>query len=81
MGYSPWGCKELDMTEQLHNDNEGMKQLLSAYLLCMLMCSVAKLRVTLWDLMDCSPPGSSVHVTCQARILEQVAISFSKESS
>jgi len=28
--------------------------------------------------MDCSPPGSSVHSILQARILEQVAVSFSK---
>ena len=31
--------------------------------------------------VDCSPPGSSVHVILQARILEWFAISFSKESS
>ena len=31
--------------------------------------------------MDCSPPGSSVHGIPQARILEWVAISFSRESS
>ena len=31
--------------------------------------------------MDCSPPGSSVHGTLQARILEWVAIPFSKGSS
>ena len=31
--------------------------------------------------MDCSPPGSSVHGTSQPRILEWVAISFSRESS
>jgi len=31
--------------------------------------------------MDCSPPGSPVHGISQSRILEQVAISFSKESS
>ena len=31
--------------------------------------------------MDCSPPGSSVHGIIQARILEQVAIPFSKGSS
>ena len=29
------------------------------------------------DPMDCSPPGSSVHGTFQARILEWIAISFS----
>ena len=31
--------------------------------------------------MDCSPPGSSVHGISQARILERVAISFSRGSS
>ena len=36
---------------------------------------------TLGDPMDCSPPGSSVHWTLQARILERVAISFSRGSS
>ena len=29
--------------------------------------------------MDCSPPGSSVHGIIQARILEWVAVYFSKE--
>ena len=32
--------------------------------------------LTVWDLTDCSPPGSSVHGTFQARILEWVAISL-----
>ena len=36
--------------------------------------------LTLCDPMDCSPPGSSVHVISQARILEWVAISFSRRS-
>ena len=36
---------------------------------------------TLGDPMDCSPPGSSVHGILQARILEWVAISFSRGSS
>ena len=34
-----------------------------------------------YDPMDCSPPGSSVHGTIPARILDQVAISSSKGSS
>ena len=34
--------------------------------------------LTLCDPMDCSPPGSSVHGILQARILEWVAISFSR---
>ena len=33
------------------------------------------------DPIDCSPPGSSVHGISQARILEWVAISFSRGSS
>ena len=36
---------------------------------------------TLCDPVDCSPPGSSVHGILQARILEWVAISFSRGSS
>ena len=35
----------------------------------------------LWDLMDCSLPGSSVHGILQARILKWVAIRFSRGSS
>ena len=38
-------------------------------------------RLTLCNPMDYSPPGSSVHRTLQARILEWVAISFSRGSS
>ena len=37
--------------------------------------------LTLCNPMDCSPPGSSVHGILQARILEWVAISFSRGSS
>ena len=42
-----------------------------------LLCSYP----TLWDPMDCSLPGSSVHGIFQARILEWVAIPFSRGSS
>ena len=37
--------------------------------------------VQLWDSMDCSPPGSSVHEILQARVLEWVSISYSRGSS
>ena len=36
---------------------------------------------TLCDPMDCTLPGSSVHAILQARILEQVAVPFSRGSS
>ena len=42
---------------------------------------VAQSCPTLWDPMDCSPPGSSVHGIFHARILEWFAISFSRGSS
>ena len=42
---------------------------------------VAQSCPTLCDPMDCSLPGSSVHGILQARILEWVAISFSRVSS
>ena len=42
---------------------------------------VAQLYPTLWDPLDCSLPGFSVHGIFQARILECVAIFFSRKSS
>ena len=42
---------------------------------------VAQSNPTLCDPMDCSLPGSSIHGIFQARILEWVAISFSRRSS
>ena len=41
---------------------------------------VTQLCLTLCDPMDYSLPGSSIHGIFQARILEWVAISFSKRS-
>ena len=43
--------------------------------------SDVKSCLTLCHPMDCSPPGSSVHGILQARILEWVAIPFSRGSS
>ena len=42
---------------------------------------VAQSRPTLCNPVDCSPPSSSVHGILQARVLEWVAISFSRGSS
>ena len=42
---------------------------------------VAQSCTTLCDPIDCSLPGSSVHSIFQARVLEWVAISFSRGSS
>ena len=42
---------------------------------------VTQLCLTLCDPVDCSPPGSSVHGIFQAKVLDWVAISFSRGSS
>ena len=44
------------------------------------VCSVTQSCLTLCDPKNSSPPGSSVGGTFQARILEQVAISYSRRS-
>ena len=43
-------------------------------------CLVAPSCPTFCNPMDCSPPGSSAHGTSQARILEWVAVPFSRRS-
>ena len=50
---------------------------------CYCACCAKMLQscLTLFNLMDCSPPGCSIHGILQARILEWVAISSSKGSS
>ena len=54
----------------------------SCFLLCLpwqlMLILVAQSCPTLCNPMDCSPAGSSVHEIFQARILEWVAISFSR---
>ena len=72
VGYSPWGWK-------IVGQDLAAKQ---QQLLCkVVFSSVAQSCLTLCDPMDCCPPGSSVPGIFQARILECVAISFSRGSS
>ena len=52
-----------------HNDNHYLS------------CLVTQLCPTLCDPIDCSPPDPSVCGILQARILEQVTISYSRGSS
>ena len=50
--------------------------------ICVSVCVVVTQSCpNLCDPMDCSPPGSSVHGICQARILKWISIPFAKESS
>ena len=50
------------------------------YTLLGIKSKVAQSCPTLGDPMDCSLPGSSIHGISEARILEWIAISFSRGS-
>ena len=58
-----------------------IKILLLSYINIQRRCARAQLCPSLCDRRNCSPPGSSVRGISRARILEWVAIPFSKESS
>ena len=47
---------------------------------CMRVCLVTQSCLTFCNSMDCSLPGSSIFGILQARVLEWVAIPFSRES-
>ena len=56
------------------------------HLVCVCVCVCACVLSlhscpTLYDVMDCSPPGSSVQGLLQARVLEWVAMPSSRGSS
>ena len=77
---------ELDMEHGSKSGKEYVKPPYchSAYLTYMQSESeseVAQSCLTVFDPMECSLPGSSIHGIFQARILEWAAISFSRGSS
>ena len=79
VGLRAWALESIDLS--LHPDFVTELKILKT---CSLICGgglVAKSCLTLCNFMDCSPPGSSVHGIFQARVLETVAISFSRASS
>ena len=49
--------------------------------LCVMLMLSHQVVPNSWRPMDSNPPGSSVHGSFQARVLEWVAVSFSKGSS
>ena len=93
--YSPWGDKESDTTERLslslsstvcaymHNNIKIQGPFVhpdeEVNICCYFL--VTKSCLTFCNPMDCSPPGYPVHGIILARILEWVAISFSRGSS
>ena len=63
------------MRTHQHSQSLTLQSKASQFLLLLLSCSGV---LTLWGPMDRSPPVSSVHGISQARVLEWVAISFSR---
>ena len=73
---SPWNSPGLYYTEVGIQRSSLLPPGFSIYIcLCVLSC------VWLCDLLDCRPAGSSLYGILQARILEWVAIPFSRGSS
>ena len=60
------------------NDNCCLHSMDELQTQCMCVCARAQSYPTLCNPMDCSPPGSSVHRIFQKRILEWIAISYSR---
>ena len=86
VGCHLWGHTELDTTEATQRLQVSLTLKLTTlpwwccwHMTCCVY--VTQLCPTLCDPMGCSLPGSSVHRILQARILETVAISFSRGSS
>ena len=64
--------------EEGKEDTEGTWQVMQSLVGC---GKKFKLVASFWDPVDFSPPGFSIHGISQARILEWVAIPFSRGSS
>ena len=62
VGFNPWDHEKLDTTDPFSHT------CVLSHFSCVTFC----------DAVDCSPPGSSDHNILQARILEWVAIPFSR---
>ena len=69
-----------NLLQQFHGDRVWLPSR-EALALQLCMCLVIQSCSTLCDPMDCSLPGSSVHGILHVRILEWVAMPFSKGSS
>ena len=64
----------------IHSEHDYVT-LLRSLLIEVRACIVTQSHPILCDPIDCSMPGSSVHGILKARILEWIAISFSRGSS
>ena len=78
------GGQRIDRINSNCRENDGLilKTFTVTLYTSIKMCAkLLQLCLTLCNSMDCSPPGSSVHGILQARILEWVAVVFSRGPS
>ena len=84
-GYNPWGHKESDTTEQLHFHFHSLLSKFDNWEaesgILIIACPVAQSCLTPCNALDKGLPWSSVRGISQARILEWIAISYSRGSS
>ena len=81
VGNFRWNTKKLDFKHP-HGWLICLIQKHSLCYMCVCLCVfIAQLCPTLCNPVDYSPPGSSVHGSLQARILEWIVISYSRGSS
>ena len=80
VGYSPWSHR-VDTTERAQTHTHTRTHTHKYIWKSEVKVLVAQLCLTFYNLMDCSPLGSSVHGISQARMLKWVAIHFSRGSS
>ena len=71
--------RSVNPASQCHHEGQVLTERFSEDLKVKML--VAQLCLLFCDPMDCSLPDSSVHGVLQARILEWIAIPFSRESS
>ena len=80
-----WATREDPRYQLLNNNSSVDKEDVVCMRVCVCVCEycclMAKSCLILFNSMDHSPPGSSVHGISQARILEWIAISCSRGSS
>ena len=75
-----WLPSFIPHSETLLGETRDMKLLTQENIMLVIVVVVLVIQScpTLWDSTNCSPTGSSVHGILQARILEWVAIPFSR---
>ena len=76
-----WSCYQEDWILRILNESKPQTVSRFCFVTVLQVSEVAQSFPTLCDPVDYSPPGSSGRGVLQARILEWVAISFSRGSS